>query len=257
MLFDTHAHLNDDRLYSQADQVVERARQAGVRGIVNVGYDLESSRRAVDLGRRFPECLAAVGMHPHDARHYSEEVERHLLDLVSSGPVAAWGEIGLDYHYDNSPREIQKEVFVRQLQQADRLKLPVIIHNRDSHGDMLEILRKHPPKNGGIMHCFSGSAEFARDCLKLDLHISFAGPVTFKNASRLLKAVETVPDNRILAETDCPYLSPEPFRGKTNEPSRVALVVEKLAEVRGVEQRAMEEILWKNAEAFFGNPHKT
>jgi len=257
MLFDTHAHLNDDRLYSQAEQVVERARQTGVRGIVNVGYDLESSRRAVELSKRFPECLAAVGMHPHDACHYTEELEKKLLELVSDKMVAAWGEIGLDYHYDNSPREIQREVFVRQLQLADRLKLPVIIHNRDSHGDMLDILAKHPPQNGGIMHCFSGSPEFARECLNLGLHISFAGPVTFKNASRLLKAVEAVPDDRILAETDCPYLSPEPFRGKTNEPARVSLVVEKLAAIRGTEREDMEEILWRNALDFFGTPHKT
>ncbi len=254
MFFDTHAHLNDDRLYEQRHEVLSRAREAGVVRIVNIGYDLESSQRAVSLAGEDPMCQAAVGLHPHDATTFSGKLAGELMELARQPGVVAYGEIGLDYHYDNSPRDVQREVMIRQLAMANELELPVIIHNRESHGDMLGILQAHPPAAGGVMHCFSGSYEFARECVRLGLYISFAGPVTFKNAPRQQHAVEGVPNDRIMVETDCPYLSPEPRRGRVNEPANVRYVAEKIAEIKGLPLDEMAPILLENANRFFRLP---
>ena len=251
MFFDTHAHLNDDRLFEQRHDVLSRARQSGVVRIVNIGYDLESSQRAVALAGEDTMCRAAVGLHPHDATQFSDKLAGELMELARQPGVVAYGEIGLDYHYDNSPRDVQKQVMIRQLAMANELNLPVVIHNRESHADMLEILQDHPPAAGGVMHCFSGSYEFAKECVRLGLYISFAGPVTFKNAPRQRHAVEGVPNDRIMVETDCPYLSPEPHRGQVNEPANVQYVAEKIAEIKGLPLEEMAPILLENANRFF------
>lgn len=254
MLADTHAHLNDDRLYGQAGEVVERAAQAGVGLIINASYDVESSRRGVALAARFPSVYTTVGLHPHDARTLTPALLSRLETLAGEPRVVAYGEIGLDYHYEHSPRAAQKEALVEQLRLADALGLPVAIHNRESHRDMLEMLQRHLPRAGGVMHCFSGSREFAAECVRLGLYVSLAGPVTFPSARRLREVAETVPLDRLLIETDCPYLAPVPHRGECNEPAYVRYVAGEICRVRGIGQPEFEEALERNVRALFGIP---
>ncbi len=251
MWIDTHVHLNDDRLYEQAQNILIRAQADNVGLVVNAAYDLESSIKGVDLANTYDNVYTAVGLHPHDAKDYGDAFKDEMRRLASQEKVVAYGEIGLDYHYDLSPREVQKEVFVDQIRLANELSLPVIIHNRESHGDMLEILRENPISGNAVMHCFSGSVEFMRECVKLGLYISFAGPVTFKNARKLREVVLETPLDRIMVETDCPYLTPEPYRGKTNEPRNVALVAEKVGEIKGIPLEELERVLEANSRKFF------
>ncbi len=253
MVIDSHAHLNDKRLAPELPKFLEAARAAGVTGIVNVGYDLASSELAVRQAENYAGLYAAVGLHPHDARHFSEQLLEKLQDLALSPAVKAWGEIGLDYHYDNSPRDQQQNAFREQLRMAKQLGFPVIIHDRDAHQDTLSILQQEGPfPAGGVMHCYSASAEMVRDFINLGLYISIAGPVTFRNARRLVDAAAAVPEDRILAETDCPYLTPEPYRGKLNHPSLVTEVVRKLADIRGMDYDTMARITTANACRLFG-----
>ena len=251
MWIDTHAHLNDERLYPQVDDVLARAEAAGVGLIVNAAYDLASSRIGVELAKSYANVYTAVGLHPHDAKDYSESFKEEMRRLAGEEKVVAYGEIGLDYHYDLSPREVQKEVFRDQIRLANELSLPAIIHNRESHGDMLEILKENPIEQGAVMHCFSGSVEFMRECVKLGLYISFAGPVTFKNARKLLDVVRETPLERMLIETDCPYLTPTPFRGKTNEPQHVVLVAQRISELKEVPLEELEGLLERNSREFY------
>lgn len=252
MWIDTHVHLNDDRLYTQAEEAIARAKKDNVGVLINVAYDCDSSIRGVELARIYENVYTAVGMHPHDAKDYSEDFKEEMRRLAKEEKVVAYGEIGLDYHYDLSPRDLQKKVFVDQIHLANELSLPVIIHNRESHGDMLEILKQTPIDGNTVMHCFSGSVEFMKECVKLGLYISFAGPITFKNAHKLLDAVAETPIERLLIETDCPYLTPVPYRGKTNEPKNVALVAKKVSEIKGIPLEELEEILERNSRLFFG-----
>ncbi|QRN85153.1 TatD family hydrolase [Clostridia bacterium] len=251
MWIDTHVHLNDDRLYEQAEDVLLRAKKDNVGLVINVSYDLESSRRGVELAQIYENVYTAVGMHPHDAKDYTEAFKEEMYRLAKDNKVVAYGEIGLDYHYDLSPRELQKKVFVDQIHLANELSLPVIIHNRESHGDMLEILKKTPIEGNTVMHCFSGSVEFMKECVKLGLYISFAGPITFKNAHKLLDVVAETPTERLLVETDCPYLTPVPYRGKTNEPKNVTWVAKKVSEIKGIPLEELEVILEQNSRTFF------
>lgn len=251
MWIDTHVHLNDDRLYEQAQEVLLRAQAENVGMVINAAYDLVSSIKGVELATTYDNVYTAVGLHPHDAKDYDEGFKEEMRRLANHEKVVAYGEIGLDYHYDLSPREVQKEVFVDQINLANELSLPVIIHNRESHGDMLEILREYPINGKAVMHCFSGSVEFMRECAKLGLYISFAGPVTFKNAHKLREVVLETPLDRIMVETDCPYLTPEPYRGKTNEPRNVALVAEKVCEIKGITLAELERVLEENSRKFF------
>ncbi len=253
MIVDTHAHLCDERLAPDIDTWLQEARATGVTRIVNVGADWESSRLAVAQAASRAGVYAAVGVHPHDATSWSEPMEADLVALAQQPQVCAYGEIGLDYYYDHSPRAVQKEVFAAQLRLAQRLGLPVIVHDRDAHQDALCILQQHAPfAAGGVMHCYSGSAEMVADFLELGFYISFAGPITFRNAKKPAQAALQVPDDRLLVETDCPYLSPEPYRGKLNHPARVALVVERLAELRGVDFTTLAGQTTANAERLFG-----
>ena len=225
-LIDSHCHIDGEAFDADRDDVVQRAREAGVVAMLNVGTGNPHSdefRKAVAVASQYEDVFASVGVHPHDAKLYDDRAERHLIDLAKSGKVIAWGEIGLDYYYDHSPRDVQREVFRRQIRTARDLGLPIIIHSRDADEETVEILTEECSWEGfrGVMHCFGGTPEMAKALLPLGFYISFAGNVTFKKAENLQEAARVVPLDRLLVETDCPYLTPVPFRGKRNEPSNV------------------------------------
>lgn len=238
MYIDTHAHLTDERYNGEADKIIGELGANRVEYIINIGYDAESSAGSVSLAQKHPDVYAAVAIHPHDSDKATEEDFKSLGRYAELPKVVAIGETGLDYHYqDCPPRETQKKVFLRHLELARSTGLPVIIHLRDAHADMYDILKANRDllAAGGVLHCYSGSAEMAKQYLDLGLYISFAGAVTFKNARGLLEAVKTVPPDRILTETDCPYLTPEPHRGKLNYPQYVKYVAEKIAEIKQID----------------------
>jgi TatD DNase family protein len=249
-LIDTHCHLNDEQYDEDVAAVIERARSAGVIWLINIGYDVESSKKAIRQAASFPGVKATVGIHPHDASTLTKESLTELERLATAEAIVAVGEIGLDYYYDNSPRDVQREAFRLQMELAKDLKLPVIIHSRSATKDTLEILRDYAPLHG-IMHCFSGSLETAQICMDLGLYIAFGGAITFKNAPRLQKVVEGVPWDRVLVETDCPYLSPEPLRGRRNEPAYLQYTLAKLAEIKQVSVEDAARISTENARNVF------
>lgn len=251
-LIDSHAHLNDPAFSHDLPEVMDRLQKAGVAVVINVGYDLKSSREAVVQAHNWPFLRAAVAIHPHDAATFDEESARVLRGLALDRQVVAIGETGLDYYRNLSPRKKQEEVFRWHLKLARQLNLPVIVHNREAHQDVLRVLREEAYElPGGVMHCFSGSWETARQCLDLGFYISFAGPVTFKNAVRLRELVTRIPLDRLLIETDAPYLTPEPHRGQRNEPANVRLVAEAVASIRGVTVEEIIETTAANARALF------
>ncbi len=254
VLVDSHAHLCDEAFDPDRDEVIDRAAGAGLTTIMDVGYDLDSSGRAAALAGRRQEVQAAVGISPHDAAKASGDYLDQLAELAKNPRVVAIGEIGLDFYYDLSPRDRQREVFHDQLELADQLGLPVIIHDRDAHGEILDILRSRRGTEypAGVLHCFSGSLEMARECIKMGFFLSVAGPVTFHNARRLAQTVAELPLERLLVETDCPYLTPVPYRGKRNEPANVALVAAKIAEIKGLPADEVARITAENAAALFG-----
>ena len=252
MWFDSHCHLNDEAFQNDLSAVLDQARQAGVSGMMVVGYDLPSSIRAIELAHAYDILWASVGIHPHDAKNWDPEVRREIELLLKDSKVMALGEIGLDYHYDYSPRDDQRRAFREQLELADEYRKPVIIHNREAHGDTLQILSEVGiGEAGGVMHCFSGSKETAAACIKQGLYISFAGPLTFKNAKNLAEVAVEVPLDRILIETDAPYLTPHPFRGERNHPGLVPLVGQKLAELKNETVEAVMEITSRNSRNLF------
>ena len=249
MLFDSHAHLNDRKLYNDIEGVLTRAAEAGVTRILNCGADWPSSLMSLRLAEKYPgQIYAAVGVHPHDAKTLTDEMLQKLLKLAQAPEVVAWGEIGLDYYRDLSPRPVQQSAFITQIAAAKSTGKPIIIHDREAHGDILRIVRQERAgENSGVFHCFSGSWEMAQECLKLGFMISFAGPLTYTNAPKLCEVAAKVPPDMMLIETDSPYLSPHPYRGKLNEPARVSLVAAKIAEIRGQSYEAVAEITAQNA----------
>ncbi len=268
MIFiDSHCHIDGEQFDADRDEVVERARAAGVVAMLNIGTGDPHSddfRRAVVVAERYENVYAAVGVHPHDAKLYDDAAEAHLVDLVkTSKKVIAWGEIGLDYYYAHSPRDVQRDVFRRQIRTARELDLPIIIHSRDADDETVEILieetenGKRKMESGrevdavGIMHCFGGTPEMATALMKIGFLISFAGNVTFKKADNLRDAARVVPLERLLIETDCPFLTPVPFRGKRNEPSFVAHTAAYLAEFYDVPLGALAEATTANFMRFF------
>jgi TatD DNase family protein len=253
-LFDSHNHLYLDEFDADRDAVMERARAAGVVGQACVAEDIETARLCVELANRYPEVCAVVGLHAHKASEDSDEQSAAIKALAQSGKkVVAIGEIGLDYHYDLSPREAQRAVFRRYLGLAHELALPVVIHCREAHADCERILREaQRGRWRGVMHCFSGTAEQARAFLELGLYISFAGTVTFKNAQKTREATAAVPVERMLVETDAPYLAPQRVRGKRNEPAFVRDVAEKVAEIKGLSVEDVARITTRNARLLFG-----
>jgi len=253
-LFDTHAHLHFPDYADDLDAVLERAHAAGVCGMVTIGTDRETNQAVVALARRLPNVWATVGIHPHDAGDAVEADFAEIEELArSEKKVVGIGEMGLDYFRNLSPPEAQRQVFRRQIHMARDLGKPVVIHCRDAHDDALAILAdERAGEIGGVMHCFSGDVEIARRCLDLGLFISLAGPVTYKNARALPEVARFVPDDRLVVETDCPYLPPTPHRGKRNEPAYVALTAAFVAELRGVDPEALGATITANAATLFG-----
>ena len=257
MFIDSHAHIDGPEYDADRDEVVARAREAGVGAILNVGtgdpHD-GSFERAVEVAEKYENVFAAVGVHPHDAKLFDDAAEERIKMLArSSARVVAWGEIGLDYHYDHSPRDVQRAVFARQLRAAREIGLPVIIHSREADDETVEILRAELGGSGvrGVMHCFGGTLEMARSVLELGFMISFAGNVTFKKAENLREVARQMPLDRLLIETDCPYLTPVPFRGRRNEPARVVEVARCIAELHGKEGEEIGIITTGNFLQFF------
>ncbi|MCX5779718.1 MAG: TatD family hydrolase [Firmicutes bacterium] len=252
MLFDTHAHLQDRKMRSDLDNLLQRAAAAGVEKITCVGYDLPSSQEAVNIARKYKQVYAAVGVHPHDARTLTPEMLRKLWELARDPRVVAIGEIGLDYYRDLSPRELQKQAFIDQIQLAQEIGKPIIIHDREANQDVMDIIKKYKAgKNGGIMHCYSGNLPLAVEAIKEGFYISFAGPLTYKNARRSHEVAAKLPMDRLLIETDCPYLTPEPLRGKLNEPAHIHYVAEKMAELRGQHPDEIAYLTGRNARAVY------
>ena len=253
-LIDTHAHIDVDRFDEDRDQVVARAREAGLVAIVNMGDTMESSLRSVKLTQQYDLLYAGVGIHPEEAKALVTQNEMdQLAKWTEMDKVIAIGEIGLDYYWckDAELRELQRQVFIQQLDLAKQLHLPVCVHNRDALGDTLEILKREAKGVRGVMHCFSGSLEMAKELLKLDWFIGVDGPLTFKNAAKLPEIVQAVPLESILVETDCPYMAPVPMRGKRNEPAFVLHVAEKLAQLRGESLEKIAEQTTKNAQELY------
>jgi TatD DNase family protein len=253
MFIDSHCHIDGPEYDADREDVIARARDAGLGTMLNIGTGDPHSgvfERAVELAEKHPEIYAAVGVHPHDAKLFDDAAEHHLLSLVKqSKRVIAWGEIGLDYHYNHSPRDRQREVFRLQLRLARDHNLPVVIHSRDADDDTIAILRQELSgyDRAGVLHCFGGSLAMAQAAVELGFFVSFAGNLTFKKADNLREVAAQLPFDRLLIETDCPYLTPVPFRGKRNEPARVVETARCLAEILGIE---VEEIGGVTSENF-------
>ncbi|NRF94745.1 TatD family hydrolase [Paenibacillus frigoriresistens] len=253
MLTDSHTHLNAEQFNEDQDEVIQRALDAGVTRIVNVGFNRETIPSSIALAERYDFIYSTVGWHPVDAIDMRPGDLEWIEELCKHEKVVAIGEIGLDYYWDKSPKDVQQRVFREQIRLARKLGMPIVIHNRDAHQDILHILKEEKAEEvGGIMHCFSGSWETAKHCLDMNFHISFGGPVTFKNARQPKEVLAQVPLDRLLIETDAPYLTPHPFRGKRNETGYVRLVAETAAEIRGVTLEEIAEITTNNAIRLLG-----
>ena len=250
MLFDSHAHLDDRKYDLDRDETIAALQESGISYFVNIGADMESSENSVELAEKYDFIYAAVGVHPYDAETVDENLIEKLKGMAENKKVVAIGESGLDYHYEDVDFEVQKNAFIKHIKLANELDLPVIVHNRDSHQDMMDILKEHKPKNA-ILHCYSGSAEMAKELVKMGYYISFSGTITFKNAKKVQEAATVVPLDKLLVETDSPYLCPEPERGQRNDPSKVRYTVEKLAEIKGITYEEMAKITSDNAKRVY------
>lgn len=250
MFIDTHSHYDDEAFDGDRDELLKSFKKNKIDKVISIGCDIETSRNAIELSKKYDFVYASVGFHPNYAHKYDDNAEKILIDFAkNNSKVVAWGEIGLDYHYDVPEKEIQIENFLRQIEVANKLGLPVSVHSRDAMGDTLEIVRNHRFK--GVFHCYSGSVETAKELIKMGYYISFAGTVTFKNARNLKEVARYVPSDRYLIETDCPYLSPEPNRGKRNSSLNLIYTAQCLADLRGVSIEAVCEETTKNAEELF------
>jgi len=252
MLFDTHVHLNAEQYNEDLQEVIARAQQEGVSNMVVVGFDRPTIQRAMELADQYEFIYACVGWHPVDAIDMTEADLLWIEELAAHPKVVAIGEMGLDYHWDKSPKDIQKEVFRRQIRLAKKVKLPIVIHNREATADIVEILKEEAAEEvGGIMHCFSGSPEVAKECVNMNFYISLGGPVTFKNAKKPKEVAAEIPLEKLLIETDCPYLTPHPYRGQRNEPGYVKLVAEQIAEIKGISFDEVAQVTSQNAKKLF------
>lgn len=253
-LIDTHAHLDHPRFQDDLEQVLRRAEQAGVGTIVTIGAHLASSERAVQLAEMFSSVYATVGVHPHDASGWNEQTYDRLKRLAEHPKVVAIGEMGLDYHYDHSPRPVQRDVFIRQLQLAQETGLPFVIHNRKADADVMAILREHGEGLAGVLHSFTGDEQMAAECLERGYVLSVGGMVTFKQATDVRDVIAGVPLDKLLLETDAPYLTPVPLRGRRNEPAYVAHVARFLADERRVDVEEVAAVTTANARRLFRLP---
>ena len=251
MFIDSHAHIQLDKFDADRGAVLQRAQEAGVHAILVIGFDLETSRGAIALAEKHDQIYATVGMHPHDAKDLDDEAVRIFRDLAAHPKVVALGEMGLDYYRDLSPRPVQKAVFERQLDLAEELDLPIVIHNREAYHDILPILQARRSRVRGVMHCFSGDVEIMRQSLALGFHIGIGGPVTYRKSGALQEVARKVPSDSLLVETDCPWLAPQFRRGKRNEPAYVRATAERIAELRGISLEEIGEVTTRNFEVLF------
>ena len=251
MLFDTHAHYYAEQFDPDRDKVLSALPAANVGLVLCPGCDLESSRQSIALAEQYPFLYAAAGVHPEDALGLPDDWLEQVEAMTHHPKVKAVGEIGLDYYWQEVPRDLQKEVFRAQLALAQRLDMPVIVHDREAHGDSLAIVKEFPGVRG-VFHCYSGSVEDAKTLIKLGWHLSFTGTITFKNARRAVEAAAEVPLDRLLIETDCPYMAPEPFRGKRCDSTMLTQMVQKLAEIKGVEPQQLADQTFANACTVYG-----
>lgn len=251
MLFDSHAHIDNVRFTDDRDEVIKRAQDNGISGIINAGACMESSVNSIRLAEQYDLIYAAVGVHPHDAKEIKPGDYEQLAEWTKHHKVVAIGEIGLDYYYDLSPREVQQEAFIAQIDVARQTGMPIIIHDRDAHGDVLRIVKKEAKGLTGVFHCYSGSMEMMREVIALGFYVAFGGSVTFKNAAKLPAIAAAVPLDKLLLETDCPYLAPEPRRGRRNEPGNVRYVAEYIAELRQIELEVLAEATTNNVKRLF------
>ncbi|MCG3086693.1 TatD family hydrolase [Sporosarcina cyprini] len=252
MFIDTHVHLNADQYEEDLEAVIQRALDANVTKMVVIGFDRKTIEKAMELTEAYPFIYAVVGWHPVDAIDCTEEDLQWIESLAKHPKVVGIGEIGLDYHWDKSPKDVQQELFRKQIHLAKKVELPIIIHNRDATADVVQILKEEGAHEvGGIMHCFSGSVETARECIDMNFMISLGGPVTFKNAKTPKQVATEIPLEHLLIETDAPYLAPHPNRGKRNEPAYVTLVAEEIAHLKNMPVEEVAEATTRNALKLF------
>ncbi|GAA4870118.1 TatD family hydrolase [Paenibacillus vulneris] len=253
MLIDTHTHLNAPQFDDDRHEVIQRALESGISRIINVGFNRETIPTSIALAEQYDFIYSTVGWHPQDAKDMMPGDLEWIEELCKHEKVVAIGEIGLDYYWDTSPKDVQDRVFREQIRLARKLGMPIVIHNRDAHQDIIRVLREEKASEvGGVMHCFSGSWETAKMCLDMNFYISFGGPVTFKNAKQPKEVLEKVPLDRLLVETDAPYLTPHPYRGKRNETAYVKLVAETAAQIKGLTLEELAHATTKNAVTLFG-----
>lgn len=248
MIFDTHAHYDDERYNLNLDYLADEMRVNGVGAILTCSTDYKSCKKSIEIAEKFNDIYAAVGVYPHET-HKAKWDKQKLINLANHPKVVAIGEIGLDYYYDDAPKQLQKEWLINQIEVANELQLPISFHDRDAHKDTLEILKQYRPK--GVLHCFSGSAEMAREIIKLGMYVGIGGVVTFKNARVIVDVVKSIALDRILIETDAPYMAPVPMRGKTNRSDYLVYVAEKIAEIKGVTTQQVIDGTFNNAKQLF------
>ena len=248
-IIDTHCHLNDEILYKDLENIISRAQQVGVEKMVVIGWDKASSKLAIKLAEQYDFIYAVIGFHPENVFDIDDKTLYETLELCKHPKVVGIGEIGLDYHWTKEPdkREIQKQFFIKQIDFANEHHLPISIHNRDAFADTLSILKEHKPLYGGVMHCYAGSVENLNDIINLNLYIGLGGPVTFTNAKTPKEVATEVPLDRLVVETDCPYLSPHPLRGTVNEPANISLVVDEIARLRDMSKKHLLDVLYQNS----------
>ena len=248
-IIDTHCHLNDEALYKDLDNVISRARQAGVEKMIVIGWDEASSKLAIKIAEQYDFIYAIIGFHPENIFDIDDKILYDTLNLYKHPKVVGIGEIGLDYHWTKDPdkREIQKEYFIKQIKFANEVGLPISIHSREAYADTVEILKQYPPLHSGVMHCYSGSVENIQDIINLNLYIGLDGPVTFTNAKTPKEVAAEVPLERLVVETDCPYLSPHPLRGTVNEPANICLVIDAIADLRQMSKKHLLEVVYDNS----------
>ena len=246
--FDSHTHYDDEKFDKDRDEIISRIFQDSVWGIINCAGDIATSLSTLEMAEKYEGIYAAVGIHPHESGKDRDNIEK-IIPLLSQKKVLAVGEIGLDYHYDFSPRDIQREVFEKQLELSLQFDMPVIIHMREATKDTLEILKEYKPR--GVVHCFSSSLQTAEEIMKIGMYFGIGGAVTFKNARKPVEALREIPMDRILLETDCPYMTPVPHRGERNNSSYISFVIDKISEIKGIEKEKIIDITNENAKRLF------
>lgn len=254
-LFDSHCHLDDEKFNEDREELIPKLHEEGVDKLVSAGYSLEGSKNAIELAKKYDFIYATIGISPNDIPDTEDELKKQLKELKelykTSKKIVAVGEIGLDYHWNTDNKELQKEAFIEQIKLANELNLPIQIHTRDAVMDTIEILKNNKVNKNGIFHCCPFNRELVKEALKLNFYISFAGPTTFKNSKNAPEIINMVPEDRFLVETDSPYLSPEPFRGRRNDPRNVQYIIKKIAEVKGKTFEEIQNMAYANAQRIF------